>query len=63
MWILSGRFSGLSRWPAYVLEINGNPCISPDSGFIAAAAEAGLTPTEVVKQIIKHLNNSITYEA
>ncbi len=47
----------------YVLEINGNPCISPDSGFIAAAAEAGLTPTEVVKQIIKHLNNSITYEA
>lgn len=40
----------------YVLEINDNPCISPDSGFIAATAEAGLTTTEVIKKIIKHLN-------
>jgi len=46
----------------YVLEINGNPCISPDSGFIAATAEAGLTTTEVIKQIIGNLNNSVTYE-
>lgn len=47
----------------YVLEINGNPCIAPDSGFIAAAAEAALTPIGVVEQIIKNLNNPAIYEA
>ena len=35
-----------------VIEINANPCISPDSGFIAACKEAGLTETEVIKRII-----------
>ena len=40
----------------FVLEINGNPCISPDSGFIAAATRAGMSATDVVKQIIAHLN-------
>jgi D-alanine-D-alanine ligase len=36
----------------YVLEINANPCISPDAGFFAACSSAGLTFTEVVKRII-----------
>jgi D-alanine-D-alanine ligase len=36
----------------YVLEINANPCISPDAGFFAACSKAGLTFTEVVKRII-----------
>jgi D-alanine-D-alanine ligase len=36
----------------YVLEINANPCISPDAGFYAACSKAGLTFTEVVKRII-----------
>jgi len=35
-----------------VLEINGNPCISPDSGFIAAVLQEGVTVTEVIRQII-----------
>jgi D-alanine-D-alanine ligase len=35
-----------------VLEINGNPCISPDSGFIAAAQQGGLTVTEVIREIV-----------
>lgn len=35
-----------------VLEINGNPCISPDSGFIAAVMQEGLTVTEVIREII-----------
>jgi D-alanine-D-alanine ligase len=36
----------------YVLEINANPCISPDAGFYAACSTAGLSFTEVVKRII-----------
>jgi D-alanine-D-alanine ligase len=36
----------------YVLEINANPCISPDAGFFAACSIAGLTFTDVVKRII-----------
>jgi D-alanine-D-alanine ligase len=36
----------------WVLEINSNPCISPDCGFIAATAEAGLTPVAVLQRII-----------
>ena len=29
----------------YILEINANPCISPDSGFIAAAQQGGSITT------------------
>ena len=36
----------------WVLEINANPCISPDSGFIAAANQAGLNYTEVIRRIL-----------
>ncbi|MDD2641922.1 MAG: ATP-grasp domain-containing protein [Bacteroidales bacterium] len=35
-----------------VLEINGNPCIAPDSGFIAAGKHAGYSETEMIQQII-----------
>lgn len=37
----------------YVLEVNVNPCISLDAGFIAAAHRAGMTDEEVIKNIIK----------
>jgi D-alanine-D-alanine ligase len=37
----------------FVLEVNSNPCISPDSGFYAASVHAGLTFTDVVQLIIK----------
>jgi D-alanine-D-alanine ligase len=40
----------------YVLEVNANPCISPDSGFISAALHAGYTHTEVIRDIINDLN-------
>ena len=40
----------------YVIEINGNPCISPDGGFVAATKEAGYPFTEVLKRIIADLN-------
>jgi D-alanine-D-alanine ligase len=35
-----------------VLEVNTNPCIAPDSGFVAAAAEGGMGITEVVRRIV-----------
>jgi D-alanine-D-alanine ligase len=36
----------------YVLEINANPCISPDSGFYNAALKSGFTFTQVVQRIL-----------
>ncbi|WP_418894531.1 D-alanine--D-alanine ligase family protein [Limibacterium fermenti] len=36
----------------YVLEVNGNPCISPDSGFIAAAHHAGMSSVGIVREIL-----------
>ena len=40
----------------FVIEINANPCISPDSGFVAATSQAGYTFTEVLRRIINDLN-------
>jgi D-alanine-D-alanine ligase len=36
----------------WVLEINSNPCLSPDSGFTAATVQADLSYEEVVGRII-----------
>ena len=36
-----------------VIEINANPCIAPDSGFVAACQEAGLSNTEIISRIIE----------
>jgi len=39
----------------WVLEVNANPCLSPDAGFVAAADRAGYGFTKVVERIIKDI--------
>jgi D-alanine-D-alanine ligase len=41
------------RGRPYILEINANPCISPDSGFIAAAQQGGLEYDAVIRLILE----------
>jgi D-alanine-D-alanine ligase len=36
----------------WVLEVNANPCLSPDAGFAAAVTRGGLRFTEVVRMLI-----------
>jgi D-alanine-D-alanine ligase len=40
----------------FVIEINANPCISPESGFVAATKEAGYPFKDVLRRIIDDLN-------
>jgi D-alanine-D-alanine ligase len=44
----------------WILEINTNPCLSPDAGFAAAVQQAGLTFAEAVERI---LSDAITGNA
>jgi D-alanine-D-alanine ligase len=37
----------------WILEINANPCLSPDAGFAASAAQAGLTLEAIVERILE----------
>lgn len=45
-----------SKGNVYVLEINANPCIAPDSGFIAACLNGGYDLNSVFQGIIADLN-------
>jgi D-alanine-D-alanine ligase len=40
----------------FILEVNGNPCIAPDSGFIAATQLAGYSNEDVIERILNDFN-------
>ena len=37
----------------YIIEVNANPCIAPDSGFIAACHQVGLSNKEIINRILE----------
>jgi D-alanine-D-alanine ligase len=36
-----------------VLEMNANPCLAPDAGFVAAARQTGLGFDDIVERIME----------
>lgn len=38
----------------FVLEVNANPCIAPDGGFVAMAARIGLAMPDIAGRIVQH---------
>ncbi len=46
-----------SRQP-WILEVNANPCLSPDAGFAAALAQAGIDFEEAIARILQDVLRS-----
>ena len=41
----------------FILEVNANPCLSAEAGFCAAAAEAGMSQSDVVSHLLAAAQN------
>lgn len=40
----------------WIIDVNANPCLSPDAGFLAASREAGIEFPQVIRRIIDARN-------
>jgi D-alanine-D-alanine ligase len=40
----------------WILEVNANPCLSPDAGFAAALQQAGITFDQAIERILHEVN-------
>ena len=46
-----------SRGRVHILEVNANPCLSPDAGFVAAAKKDGMTYSDIVKELVNFIEH------
>lgn len=49
------------RGTPWVLEVNANPCLSPEGGFTAAAKQAGLSYNDTIERIIRAVSGMPPY--
>lgn len=47
----------------FILEINANPCLSDDAGFMRAISTASMTPADAISRIITPVLHQKTHEA
>jgi len=43
----------------FILEVNANPCLAPDGGFVAAVAQAGISPQRMLEMILEDVVGTV----
>jgi D-alanine-D-alanine ligase len=46
----------------YIVEINANPCISPDAGFPASLAQGNISYSEMMRSFMHYMDIRVEYE-